>query len=264
MAAMSSDTPLRVWIRCYLIAFLGLGALTLTVPRLAAQTAPVTGVPPLSTVQSLPEGVLNLGDLNLHVAVPIVNKAGRGTPLTYTLGFDSDVWTPTTNGTSGSWAPSPTWGWTAETDAATGYILYSASTNECAYGQYPDLQYYRWTTYSAIEYVDASGQVHTYSNGYVFNPPSPPLGVPCGPSGPSSYTGSDGQFTLTASDTSGGVSFSALSSGGALFDPPAYQYGQHIANGSGSVTDANGNILSISGSAFTDTDLVPKNWPITE
>jgi hypothetical protein len=67
---MSGDTPLRVSIRRYLIAFLGLGVLMLAAPRLAAQTAPVTGVPPLSTVQTLPEGVLNLGDLNLHVAVP--------------------------------------------------------------------------------------------------------------------------------------------------------------------------------------------------
>ncbi len=242
---MPNGLSLRVSVRFRVIAFLGLGALALAAPRLTAQTAPVTGVPPLSTVQSLPEGALNLADLNLHLAIPIVNKAGRGTPLTYTLGFDSDVWTPVTNG---KWAPSPTWGWTAETDAATGYVLYSAQSYQCVYGQYPNLQYYNWTQYSGFEYVDTSGQVHNYT-GYVLDPPS----GPCGPSGPSSYSGSDGQFTLSVAEGYGGLSFSALSTSGVLYNPPGYQYGNHVSNGVGSVTDTNGNILSINGSTFTDT-----------
>ncbi|MGH9506074.1 MAG: hypothetical protein ACRD13_04050, partial [Terriglobales bacterium] len=225
-----------------------LAILSLLLPLTArAQTAPPTGVPPLSTVQQFPEGTLDLGDLDLHIAIPIVAKAGRGTALTYTLGFDSDVWAP-----SATWTPSPTWGWTGETDAATGYILYSSESNECAYGQYPDLQYYHWSTYSSFEYVDTSGQVHGY-NGYLMDPPSPPSGVPCGPTGPSSDSGTDGQFTLSVSETSGGLSFSVLSAAGTLFDPPAYVYGQHVANGSGSVSDSNGNSLSTNGSTFTDT-----------
>lgn len=71
--------------------------------------------------------------------------------------------------------------------------------------------------------MDTSGQVHSYS-GYLMDPPSPPFGVPCGPTVPSSYSGGDGQFTFAANE-SGGISFSVLSPGGTLFRPPAYQYG---------------------------------------
>jgi hypothetical protein len=171
---MSSGTP-STSIRCYLTALLALGALMLTAPRLAAQTAPVTGVPPLSTVQSLPEGTLNLGDLNLHVAVPIVNKAGRGTPVTYTLGFDSDVWTPVTNGT---WTPAFNWGWTTETDAFTGYVTYQASPQQCAYGNSYPPQMYNFTLYENFIYYDQFGAAHLINMEPLQYPDLPPVTGP--------------------------------------------------------------------------------------
>jgi hypothetical protein len=244
-------------------------------------------VPPLSTVQSLPEGTLNLGDLNLHVAVPIVNKAGRGTPLTYTLGFDSDVWTPVTNGT---WTPAFNWGWTTETDAFTGYVTYQASPQQCAYGNSYPPQMYNFTLYENFIYYDQFGAAHLIN----MEPLEYPTGLPCGPNYPSSNsaTAQDGSgLTLYASDSYGGTpSAAVVFRSGAHITPPVYLAGSAAANGAGTFVDPNGNEITTSGSTYTDTlgvaelsvggsatpaspltlsypgpgDLVPKNWPITE
>ena len=206
-------------------------------------------MPPLSTVQSLPEGTLNLGDLNLHVAVPIVNKAGRGVPLTYTLGFDSDVWTPVTNST---WEPAFDWGWTTETDAFTGYVTYQTSPQQCAYGTSYPPQMYNFTLYENFIYYDQFGAAHLIN----MEPLQYPTGLPCGPNYPSSNSASaqDGSgLTLYASDNYGTPSATVAARSGAHISPPVYLAGSAAANGAGAFVDPNGNEITTNGSTFTDT-----------
>lgn len=58
-----------------LLPFLGLTA--------RAQVA--TGAPPFATMAPLPEGQIDLANGNLHIAIPIVHKAGVGIPFDYAL-----------------------------------------------------------------------------------------------------------------------------------------------------------------------------------
>src|SRR5437879_797767 len=75
----------------------------------SAQVA--TGTPKFNSFGGGPFDTVNLGNLNVHFAIPIVQKAGRGLPFTYSLAYDNSIWTPvSTNGTQ-SWQHSGAWGW---------------------------------------------------------------------------------------------------------------------------------------------------------
>ena len=84
---------------------------------------PATGLPPFGSFSGGPFDTVNNGNLNVHFEIPIINKAGRGLPFTYTLTYDSSVWYP-----YGAWTPVNNWGWSAVTAVAlTGYVSYSAA-----------------------------------------------------------------------------------------------------------------------------------------
>lgn len=69
---------------------------------------PATGLPPFGSFSGGPFDTVNNGNLNVHFEIPIINKAGRGLPFTYTLTYDSSVWYP-----YGAWTPVNNWGWSA-------------------------------------------------------------------------------------------------------------------------------------------------------
>jgi hypothetical protein len=75
--------------------------------------------------------VINLGNLNVHFAIPVFSKPGRGIPFDYSLSLDSSVWTPVPTGGTASWLPDLNWGWRAITEAATGFISYDTNTIQC-------------------------------------------------------------------------------------------------------------------------------------
>ena len=58
-----------------------------------------------------PFDTVNLGNLNVHFAIPVFNKAGRGTPFSYSWGYDSSVWYPVTSNGVTSWVHLSNWGW---------------------------------------------------------------------------------------------------------------------------------------------------------
>jgi hypothetical protein len=58
----------------------------------SAQVA--TGIPPFGSFGGGPFDSVNLGDLNVHFAIPVLHKAGRGMPFIYDLSYDSSLWTP--------------------------------------------------------------------------------------------------------------------------------------------------------------------------
>src|SRR6266581_6270843 len=98
--------------------------LLLTVPlALSAEVASAqvaTGTPPFGSFGGGPD-VINLANLNSHIAIPVIHKAGRGTNFTYDLSYDSSVWYPVGSGSTTSWQAVYKWGWRGQTEVATGY-----------------------------------------------------------------------------------------------------------------------------------------------
>jgi len=73
-----------------------------------------TGYPPFSSLGGGPDSI-NLGNLNSHITVPVLQKAGRGDPFAYSLSYDSSIWQPVASSGVTSWevVTATTWGWTA-------------------------------------------------------------------------------------------------------------------------------------------------------
>jgi hypothetical protein len=94
-----------------------------------------TGTPPHGSFQFSGVDTVNLANLNIHVDVPVVSKAGRGLPFNYTLNFDSSVWYPATVGSSRVWQPVYNWGWRATSEVALGYVSYRTTTGKCFDGE---------------------------------------------------------------------------------------------------------------------------------
>lgn len=53
---------------------------------------------------------INLGNLNEHFEIPIVNKPGRGVPFNYSVVYDGLIWSPVTVSGVLTWTPDSTWG----------------------------------------------------------------------------------------------------------------------------------------------------------
>src|SRR6266516_6849199 len=104
--------------RCLLLIV----ALALSAGVAFAQVA--TGTPPFGSFGGGPD-VINLANLNSHIAIPVIHKAGRGTNFTYDLSYDSSVWYPVTTSGTTTWQPVPNWGWRAITEVVTGYVNYT-------------------------------------------------------------------------------------------------------------------------------------------
>ena len=62
-----------------------------------------TGVPSSDSFGGGPFDSVDLGNLNVHFAVPITHKAGRGMPFNYALTYDGSVWTPQTVSGQKTW-----------------------------------------------------------------------------------------------------------------------------------------------------------------
>src|SRR5712692_10413995 len=70
-----------------------------------------TGTPPRGSYGGAPFDVVNLGNLNVHFLIPILDKAGRGMLFSYTLGYDNSIWYPVTSNNVTSWKAASQWGW---------------------------------------------------------------------------------------------------------------------------------------------------------
>jgi hypothetical protein len=91
-----------------------------------------TGTPPFGSFDGGPD-IINLGNLNVHLTIPILNKLGRGQNFVYDLGYDTSVWYPSSvNGTE-TWTPVYNWGWFSETQANTGFLTSDTSSTVCSY-----------------------------------------------------------------------------------------------------------------------------------
>ncbi|HXN74853.1 MAG TPA: hypothetical protein VN861_20070 [Candidatus Acidoferrales bacterium] len=94
-----------------------------------------TGTPPFGSYSGGPD-IINLGNLNAHLTVPIVQKAGRGTNFTYYLNLDSSVWYPVGSSGSQSWTINglqvP-----GQFGSSAGHVYSAAVRVECNNPEYP-------------------------------------------------------------------------------------------------------------------------------
>jgi len=207
-----------------------------------------TGTPAFGSFGGGPD-VIDLGNLNVHLAIPVVNKTGRGMPFTYTLTYDSSVWRPAVSAGSGTWTPALNWGWLGQTAISSGYIAYKSSYTTCGtevgnpkIGFHYD-QTGTNTTETNFTYFDPFGIPHPFTGVYEWEESS--TGTPCGST----------QNTIVPLTTDGsGYSFdfsagTITSRTGRVYLPP-----EVVGTGAATATDRNGNQIGVSSTGvFTDT-----------
>lgn len=191
------------------------------------------GRPPLATLGGDPFDTLNLGNLNVHFEVPVFSKAGRGTPFSYSLGYDSSVWSPATSNGVTSWVRLSNWGWYANSPSLGGSITTKPVTNwPCIDGPGPPpvIQYVNATRITS--YVDPFGTPHKVNV----------MEDPCSTGGRFSGTTLDGSgWTVSYNGLTGQIT--ANSRGGVIVVPNVGWVGSY--------TDANGNEITANSSGQT-------------
>src|SRR6267143_3650891 len=208
-----------------------------------------TGTPPFGSFGGGPD-VINLANLNSHISIPVLHKAGRGTNVTYDLSYDSSVWYPVTSGSTQSWQPVPNWGWRGITEAETGSTSASGTNVNC----YQCNSFACWTAtgemiYSNWVYHDPWGIPHSFSG-------EADLYTGACPNMPGPSTG----FTSLATDGSG-YTLTVSVSGSSITSMTVYGRDGRVVNGpnnsttgAGSGTDRNGNQITVnSNGQFYDT-----------
>jgi hypothetical protein len=123
-----------------------------------------TGAPPFGSFGGGPD-VINLANLNAHIAVPVLNKAGRGTAFTYNLSYDTSVWYPSSTSGTNTWTPVYNWGWRGQTEANTGYISDYATSAVCSYEKDGNLEIPNGWNFIEEDFVyhDPWGVPHPFS-----------------------------------------------------------------------------------------------------
>lgn len=58
-----------------------------------ANAQDLTGIPSFSSTTRVPGGIVNLSNLNVTIAIPVINKSGRGVPFTFSLVNNSSIYT---------------------------------------------------------------------------------------------------------------------------------------------------------------------------
>ena len=218
------------------LALLVLLALTLADRLTTAQVA--TGTPAFGSYGGGPFDTVNLGNLNVHFAIPILHKAGRGIPFTYDLKYDSSVWKPVTASGTTQWYPAPNWGW--QNGVLFGYVTYSVGTSDCQYYvSYTGQWYTAYTQYFYTDwaFVDQSGSTHPLTGATQSWSGHTQPGTNCAtvppdiPSATGAATDGSG-YTLAISNYTTGTVTSAS--------------GRQVTNTSGQTTvaDANGNQIT--------------------
>jgi RHS repeat-associated protein len=201
----------------------------------------MTGTPSFGSFGGGPD-IINLGNLNAHITVPVLNKAGRGLPFTYNLSYDTSVWYPSSLSGTNTWTPVYNWGWQGVTEANTGSVTSVLTTVVCSYEREGTLEIpngWRFTR-SRFVYYDQWGIPHAFA-GSTYEE-----SATCGDlTGNINSLATDGSgYTITGS-FAGGVVLTAKN--GKIINPAS-------AGVSGSSTDRNGNEITVSGSGvFTDT-----------
>jgi hypothetical protein len=137
-------------------------ALVVTLATGIASAQVATGTPPFGSYSGGNFDTVNQGNLNVHFSIPVLHKAGRGTPLTYDLSYDSSVWTPGVSNGVAQWQPlNTTWGWSPISDALTGSVIVTTVSIRCwiiVGGE--RIKSDPYTQYNIFGYTDPHNTVH--------------------------------------------------------------------------------------------------------
>src|ERR1700722_5786118 len=190
-------------------------------------SAQTTGTPPFGSFGGGPD-IINLANLNAHLAVPIMNKAGRGMNFDPSLLYNTLIWSTVTSGGTTTWSSALNYGWSGSDP----FIGSTGSTITIAFisctGHFGVLS----ATYTNWAYYDGFGTAHPF-------PGTSQQANACLPTTGFTSTASDGSgYTITVS----GQSVTKLiSSDGKLITPGS------------SIQDRNGNLITLASSVYTDT-----------
>jgi hypothetical protein len=192
---------------------------------------------------------INRANLNVHLSIPVVSKAGRQLPFSYALLYDSTFWQVQNN----AWVPKTTWGnswgWRSGTENSIGYITYIVGQGTSCSNTA--------TVYSAWTYVDPTGRSHYLADDRGVDFVASPACLPDYPT-QGTYTAHDGSgYTITVNNTPAVISLYDIAGNKIVAPafaliPPSYTP-PPTTGGPGSITDPNGNTISTNGSTFTDT-----------
>lgn len=205
------------------------------------------GIPAFSSIGGGSFDQINLGNLNTHFEIPIVNKAGRGAPFTFSLSYDSLVWSPITVGSTTTWQLLSAGGWHAIGTDTTGSFNYTGPfSRNCTWNR----QQWTYTYFKVSTMVDQLGITHALNrelsadSDVVCNPDKGFLSIPLNDgSGMTANISTDGTSVTGYTQLLNGTLIGY--GGGTLRD----NNGNQISGG----TDTLGlNALSISGIAPSD------------
>ena len=255
--------------RVVTVAGLAVLAVVVLANNASAQT-PSLGTPAFSSLGGGPFDTVNLGNLNVHFAIPVVHKAGRGIPFDYSVIYESSIYQIATVNGRTAWQPIQTvnnvvsyWGFQGLGPVVSPYVGYSLSvtTGQCYVFPSATLSSYTQYTYNYFVYHDPAGTTHPFSLSflYISGAPTNQPGGNCPANGSQPATAQ----TASAYDSSGFVLTVQPPTGGNATGGLAFRDGTVIAapflssppNTSSpySATDANGNKISFNNGAYTDT-----------
>jgi len=245
-------------VRCGKAAF----AFVLILASTIAHGQVATGAYPYGTFDTLGFDTVNVGNLNVSFSIPILNKAGRGSPFTYALAYNSSVWYPVTSDGSKTWQPLASWGWSGlspASPAGQSAITYDylVENPQCyvieeEHGTQTRIYYgYETYSYSNFVYYDSKGGSHPFGGLVTGVSGSPDEGT-CPANGQSPVDG----LTIEATDGSGytlaelvpGDGFALLTDARGNTTSPLY-----VQNTFYSYEDTNGNKITSTNGAYTDT-----------
>jgi RHS repeat-associated protein len=201
--------------------------------------------------------IINLGNLDVNLVIPILQRQGRGIPFVFDLTYDSSlVWLPVTTSGTTTWTPQSGWGWPA-TVSSVGYIpspVVWTATTIC----YPPTGATETTTNRVYSgFVDIRGTLHH----------APSLStVTFTTTDPGHCTGTSYDGAATTDDGSGyaikilhgtSVTTAAVTSkGGKAFTAP-------IGSGTATLaTDTNGNEITVNTSTGQFYDTLSSTTPV--
>jgi hypothetical protein len=199
-----------------------------------------TGFYPMGTFENKGLDTINLGNLNIMAAIPIVEKPGRaGTSFTYTLVYNGLIWYPVGASGSQTWTNVQNWGWQAQTEVLTGYVSRKEVPGECLNGGH----FPRLITSGAV-YHDAFGGSHAFSGTIIDSSGDCPGDLDT----LSNSWSQDGLYKY------GNGSYVIADKGGHIINAPVTTNPSPLPYVTTSSIDTNGNTISVDSSGhFTDT-----------
>jgi hypothetical protein len=220
-------------------------AFTLLAATSAVMGQVATGNYTFGTFDNKGIDTINVGNLNVDLSIPVLNKAGRGMPFYYNLRYDSSVWSPATVSGATVWTPTQAFGWHGDTEVETGYVSYS--TEYFTFTD-PDGEDFTETIHDNFTYHDPFGVQHWFETSTV--------NMYCwGTLQPAYCTEQYPSFTESAIDGSGYTLTVSNYTTSAITGATGKQFAvSSTSSGAATDTDSNGNQISVNSSGqFTDT-----------